>query len=104
MLTQGLGYATVTAEAKYLISFTKSRKRFVLSLHYNGSNSLLIVSATNIYIYIYIYIYIKLEIDSKIKDSEIKPYTLRLGNTSKDTTNVNMKKAGRKEKNNFFFF
>ena len=74
----------------------------MLSLHYNGSNSLLIVSATNIYIYIYIYI--KLEIDSKIKDSEIKPYTLRLGNTSKDTTNVNMKKASRKEKNNFFFF
>ena len=35
--TQRLNY-TLTAEAKYLINFTQSGKRFVLSLHYNGSN------------------------------------------------------------------
>ena len=37
--TQGLDATTLTAEAKYPISFTQFRKRFVLSLHYNESNS-----------------------------------------------------------------
>ena len=37
--TQGLDDTTLTAEAKYPINFTQPRKRFVLSLHYNGSNS-----------------------------------------------------------------
>ena len=39
---------TLTAEAKYPINFTKSAKRFVLSLHCNGSNTLLFVNATKI--------------------------------------------------------
>ena len=56
-------------DTKYPINFTLPRKRFVLSLHYNGSNSLLFVNATKIYQF-------------KTKDSEIK-YTLCLGNTSK---------------------
>ena len=43
--TQGLDDTAITAEAKYPISFTQSRKRFVLSLHYNGSNSFLFVNA-----------------------------------------------------------
>ena len=47
--TQGLDDTTLTAEAKYLINFTQPRKRFVLSLHYNGSNSFLFVNATKIY-------------------------------------------------------
>ena len=38
--TQGLDDTTLTAEAKYPINFTHSRKRFVLSLHCNGSSSL----------------------------------------------------------------
>ena len=42
--TQGLEDATITAEAKYPINFTESEKRFVLSLHYNGSNSFLFVN------------------------------------------------------------
>ena len=54
--------------------------------------------------FLLLYIYIKSEIDSEMKDSEIKPHTLRLANISKDTTNFNMKKAGRREKNNFFSF
>ena len=37
--TKGLDDTTLTAEAKYPIIFTQSRKRFVLSLHYNASNS-----------------------------------------------------------------
>ena len=47
--TQGLDDMTLTAEAKYPISFTQSGKRFVLSLHYNGSNRFLLVNATKIY-------------------------------------------------------
>ena len=31
--TQGLDDTTLTAEAEYLISFTKSNRRFALSLH-----------------------------------------------------------------------
>ena len=46
--TQGL-YDTTTAKVKYLINFTQSGKRFVLSLHYNGRNSFLFVNATKVY-------------------------------------------------------
>ena len=69
-LTQGLGDTTLTAEAKYPINFTQMRKKFVLSLHYNGSNSFLLVNATKIYQF-------------KAKDSEINNYTLCLGSTLK---------------------
>ena len=46
---QGLDDTTLTAEAKYAINFTQPRKRFVLNVHYNGSNSFLFVNATKIY-------------------------------------------------------
>ena len=39
--TQGLDDTTLTVEAKHPNNFTETRKRFVLSLHYNGSNSFL---------------------------------------------------------------
>ena len=55
--TQGLDETTNT---KYCINFTKS-ERFLLSLHYNGGNSFLIVNATKIYQF-------------KAKYSEIKTY------------------------------
>ena len=77
-LTQGLDESTLIAKAIYPINFTQSRKRFVLSLHYNGSNSFLFVNATRIYQF-------------KAKDSEIKDYPLCLGNISKDFTINNMK-------------
>ena len=77
--TQGLDDTTLTAEAKYPINFTQSGKRFVLSLHYNGSNSFLFVNATKVYQF-------------KAKNSEIKDYALCLGNVSKDFTINNMKK------------
>ena len=76
--------ATITAEAKSRINFTESGKRFVLSLHYNGSNSFLFVNATEIY-------------EFKAKDSEIKPFPLCLCNISKDFTIDNMKKVVQKE-------
>ena len=37
------------AEAKYSINFTESGKRFVLSLHYNVSNSFLFVNKVKMY-------------------------------------------------------
>ena len=37
---QGLDDTTLTANIKYPFYFSQPRKRFVLSLHYNGSNSL----------------------------------------------------------------
>ena len=67
--SQGLDDTTLRAEAKYPISFTQPRKRFVLSLHYNGSNNFLFVNTTKIYQF-------------KAKNSEVKDYTLSLGNIS----------------------
>ena len=61
--TQRFDDTTLTAEAKNPINFTQSGKRFVLSLHYNGSNSFLFLNATKIYQF-------------KAKDSEIKDYTV----------------------------
>ena len=67
----------------YAIRFILSlHKRFVLSLHYNGSN-FLFFNAAKIYQF-------------KAKNSEIKDYTLCLGNISKDFTIHNMKKTGLK--------
>ena len=60
---QGLNDITLTAEVKYPINFTQSRKRFVLSLHYNRSSSFLFVNATKVYQF-------------KAKDSDIKDYAL----------------------------
>ena len=57
--TQGLDGTTFTAKPLYPINFTQSGKRFVLSLHYNGSNSFLFVYATEVYQF-------------KSKDSETK--------------------------------
>ena len=70
---------TLTGEAKYRINFRESRKRFVLSMHYNGSNSFLFFDAIKIYQF-------------RAKDLEIK-YPLCLGNISKDFILNNMKKG-----------
>ena len=48
-LTLGLDDTTLTAEAIYPINFIQPNKRFVLSLHYNGSSNFLFVNATKIY-------------------------------------------------------
>ena len=41
--TQGLEHA-LTAETMYSISFTVTKKKFCLSLHYNGADSYLFVN------------------------------------------------------------
>ena len=76
---QGLDLTTLTAETKCLINFTQSGKRFVLILHYNGSNSILFVNTTKVYQF-------------KAKNPVIKDYTMCVGNVSKDFTINNMKK------------
>ena len=78
-LMEGLDDTIFIAKAIYPINFTQPNKRFVLSLHYNGSNSFLFVKTTTIYQFI-------------AKDSEIKDYALCLGNILKDFTINNMKK------------
>ena len=75
--TQGSDDTISTAEVKYPINFVQPGKRFVLSLHYNGSNSFLF-KATKIYLF-------------KLNYPEIKNCTLYLGNISKDFTTNNMK-------------
>ena len=68
--TQGLEH-TLTAEKIYSINFTLTKKKFCLSLHYNGANSYLFVNGTEI-------------IKFKAKDSKIVATPLCLGNISKD--------------------
>ena len=80
--TQGLDETTLKAEAKYPINFTQPRQRFLLSLHFNGSNSFLFVNATKIYHF-------------KSKDFDVKLFTLCLGIISKYFTINNMKKKDR---------
>ena len=76
--THGLEHA-LTAEKMYSINFTVIKKKFCLSLHYNGANSYLFVNGTEIYKF-------------KAKDSEIVATPLCLGNISKDWSTDNMKK------------
>ena len=64
----------------YSINFTVTKKKFCLSLHYNGANSYLFVNGTEI-------------IKFKAKDSEIVAGPLCLGNISKDWSTDNMKKT-----------
>ena len=45
--TQGLE-STLTAEKMYSINFTVTKRRFCLSLHYNGVNSYLFVNGIEI--------------------------------------------------------
>ena len=79
-LTQGLEH-TLTAEKMCSINFTATKRKFCLSLHYNGANSYLFVNGTEIYKF-------------KAKDSEIVATPLCLGNISKDWSVDNMKRTG----------
>ena len=69
-LTQVLEH-TITAEKIYSVNFTVTKKKFCLSLHYNGANSYSFVNGTVIYKF-------------KAKDSKIVATPLCLGNVSKD--------------------
>ena len=63
------------------VNFTLTKKKFCLSLHYNGANSYLFVNRTEI-------------IKFKAKDSKIVASPLCLGNISKDWSVNNMKRTG----------
>ena len=78
--TQGLEH-TLTAERMYSINFTVTKKKFCLSLHYNGANSYLFVNGKEI-------------VKFKAKDSETVASPICLGNISKDWSEDNMKKTG----------
>ena len=78
---QGINGTTIYAEKTYSINFTKTKRKFCLSLHYNGDNGYLFVNGKEICKF-------------KAKDSELVPYTLRLGNISKGFSVDNMKKTG----------
>ena len=76
--TQGLEN-TLTAEKMYSINFTVTKKKFCLSLYYNGVNSYLFVNGTEIYKF-------------KEKDSKTVPSPLCLGSISKDWSADNYEK------------
>ena len=63
----------------YSINFTVTKKKFCLSLHYNGANSYLFVNGTEINKF-------------KAKDSEIVAVPLCLGNISNDWSADKMKR------------
>ena len=65
----------------YSINSMVTKKKFCLSLHYNGANRYLFVNGTEIYKF-------------KAKDSEIVETPLCLGNISKDWSVDNMKRTG----------
>ena len=67
----------------YLINFTKEKTKFCLSLHYNGANSYLLVNGKEIHKF-------------TVKNSEINPYELCLGNISKNWSVDNMKNTDLK--------
>ena len=79
--TQGLGGHSLTAEKMYSLNFTVTKKKFCLSLYYNGANSYIFVNSKEI-------------VKFKAKDSEIVASPLCLGNISKDWSTDNLKKSG----------
>ena len=76
---QGLEH-TLTAGKMHSINFTVTKKKFCLSLHYNGANSYYFVKDKEI-------------IKFKATDSEIVAAPLSLGNISKDWSVHNMKRT-----------
>ena len=75
---QGINDTTIYAEKTYSINFTKTKRKFCLSLHYNGDDSYLFINGKEICKF-------------KAKDSEIVTYPLCLRNISKDFSVDNMK-------------
>ena len=89
---QGLDDTMLTAEAQYLINFSRSNRKSCLSLHYNGNsynNTTAIATIATVFYLLMLQIYIY---QFKAKDSEKKIYTLCLGNISGDFSANNMKK------------
>ena len=77
--TQRVNDTTLTAEKNYSINFTESRKKFCLSLHYNGANNYLFINGVEIHKF-------------KAKVSEINTVPLCLRNISNCFSVDHMKK------------
>ena len=71
---------TLTAEKMYWINFTVTKRKFCLSLHYNGANSYLFVNGTEIH-----------RFNAKYCEIVATPFCLR--NISKDWSVDNMKRT-----------
>ena len=80
-LVQGINDTTIYAEKVYSKNFTEPGKKFVLSLHYNSSNSYLFVNGTQ-------------ELNFKAKNDQILKEKLCVGNLSSDWTVANSAKTG----------
>ena len=78
---QRINVTTFYAEKIYKTSFTEPNKKFVLSLHYNFSNSYLFVKGVQ-------------QLKFKTKASQILKNELCIGNLSSDWTTANSEKTG----------
>ena len=85
--TQGLGEHSLTAEKMHSINFTLTKKKFCLTLHYNGAICIIITIC-------YLFVNGTEIIKFKAKDSETVASPLCLGNISKDWSVNNMKTTG----------
>ena len=81
LFVQGINDTTLYAEKIYSQNFTQSRKKFILSLHYNGDDSYLFVNGTQ-------------ELKFKAKDDQIINEKLCLGNLSSEWTKSESEKTG----------
>ena len=81
LFVQGITDTTLYAEKIYSQNFTAANKKFVLSLHYIGDDSYLLVNG-------------KRELKFKAKDDQIVKEILCLGNISDDWTAANAQKTG----------
>ena len=79
---QGVNGSTIYAEKIYKTNFTAPNKKFVLSLHYSGDNSHLLVNGTQV-------------LKFKSKDDQILKKKLCLRNLSSDWTTVNSANTGK---------
>ena len=81
LFVQGINDTTLYAEKVYSQNFTQPNKKFVLSLHYNGNKSYLIVNG-------------KQELTFKAKNDQMQIVKLCLGNLSSDWTTAESQKTG----------
>ena len=80
LFVQGINDTTFYAEQVYSQNFTQPNKKFVLSLHYNGNKSYLIVNG-------------KQELAFKAKNDQMQIAKLCLGNLSSDWTTTESQKT-----------
>ena len=78
---QGINNTTIYAEKIYKTNFTEQSKKFVLSLHYNGDNSYLLVNGSQ-------------ELKYKSSVDYLDRNLLCVGNISSDWSLINGRKTG----------